>query len=111
MPPSGFIQIAAAAAQMKEDEEFPESISLFHTESLLVSSPAVAGTSGTCTGGIQSSLQNDLAGSRENAACVSTVPVRGAGGAFAKGKNTSRNKKNQDNSIAFSAEEIVISPS
>jgi hypothetical protein len=102
---SGFIQVAAAAAEMKEDEEFSESCSLFNTESLLDSSPAVASASGTGTRGIQSSLQNSLAGSRDNAACVSsTVPVRGAGGASAKGKNTSRTGKNQDNSIFFSAE-------
>ncbi len=87
---------------MKEDDDFPESCSLFNTESLLVSSPAVASASGT---GIQSSLQNSLAVTRDNAACVSsTVSVRGAGGASAKGKNTSRTKRNQDNFIAFSAE-------
>jgi hypothetical protein len=69
---------------MKDDEDFPESLSLFHTESLLVSSPAVASASGT--GGIQSSLQNSLAGTRDNAACdSSTVPARGVGGAPAKG--------------------------
>jgi hypothetical protein len=80
---SGFIQIAAAE-EMKEDEDFPESLSLFHTESLLVSSPAVAGASET---GIQSSLKNSLAGTRDNAAFVSTVPVpsKGAGGVPTKG--------------------------
>jgi hypothetical protein len=100
-----FLQIAAAAAEMKEDDEFPESLSLFNTESLLESSPTVAGASGTGTGRIQSSLQYGLAGTRDNAACVSsTVPVRGAGGAPTKGKNPSRTGKNQDNSIFFSAE-------
>ncbi len=93
---SGFIQVAAAAAQMKEDDDFPESCSLFDTEALL--------DIGTGTVGIQSSLQNCLAGTRDSAGCVSTVPVRGAGGDPTKGKNTSRTKRNQDNFIAFSAE-------
>ncbi len=88
-----FLQIAAAAAEMKDDDDFPESCSLFDTESLLVSSPTVAGTSETGTRGIQSSLQNGLAGSRDNAACVSTLPVRGARVAPTKGNYTSRPKK------------------
>jgi hypothetical protein len=83
---SCFIQVAAAAEEMKEDEEFLESCSLFDTEALL--------DIGTGTVGIQSSLQNRVAGTRDNAACdSSTVPVRGAGGDPTKGNHTSRTKK------------------